>query len=87
MPSLEAHQPAAEYRSHDQPDRGDHRIGAHRQAELAAREGVGDARARVREDQRPADALDDRPQDQLPCRRARQARAQRREGEQGQPAT
>ena len=35
---------ATEHRTDHEPDRADHRVGAHRQAELLAREGVGDER-------------------------------------------
>ncbi len=58
-------QRAAEHRADHQADRGDHRVGAHRQAELLARERVGDDRGRVGEQERAADPLEDPPQDQL----------------------
>ena len=72
------HQCAAEYRADHQPDRGHHRVGAHRQAELLAREGVGDDRGGVGEQERAADALQDPPQDQLRAV-GREAGAERRE--------
>ena len=58
-------QGAAEHRADHQPDRGDHRVGAHRQAELLAREGVGDEGGAVGEDEGAADPLQDPPEDQL----------------------
>ena len=48
-----------------EPDRGDHRVRAHRQAELLAREGVGDQGGAVGEDEGAADPLQDPPEDQL----------------------
>ena len=56
---------AAEHRPEHEPDRGDHRVRPHRQAELLARERVGDERGGVGEQERGADALEDPPQDQL----------------------
>src|SRR5690242_10681210 len=58
--------------------RGHHRVRAHRQAELTAREGVGDDRGGVGEQERAADALQDSPEDQLGAA-AREARAERGE--------
>ena len=56
---------AAEHRPEHEPDRGDHRVRPHREAELLARERVGDERGGVGEQERGADALEDPPQDQL----------------------
>ena len=67
---------AAEHRSDHEPDRGDHRVRAHREAELSLREGVGDERGGVREEEGAADALQDAPEDQLGAA-AREARAER----------
>ena len=61
----DADQGAAEDRADHQADRGDHRVGAHRHAELLAREGVGDEGGAVGEDEGAADALHDPPEDQL----------------------
>ena len=70
----------AEDRSEDEADRRDHRVRPHRQAELALREGVGDERGGVREQEGGPDALDDPPEDQLgPV--AGEAGAERGEGE------
>ena len=55
----------AEHRADHEPNRGDHRVGPHRQPELLARERVGDDRGRVREQERAAHALQDPPHDQL----------------------
>ena len=71
-------QRAAEHRPEHEADRGDHRVRAHREAELLAREGVGDERGGVGEQERAADALEDPPQDQLACRRPRSRRRARR---------
>ena len=71
---------AAEHRPDHEPDRGDHRVRAHREAELLARERVGDQRGGVGEQERAADPLQDPPEDQLrPV--GREAGAQRRERE------
>ena len=59
------HQGAAEHRPDHQPDRGDHRVGAHGEPELLAGEGIGDQRGGVREQEGGADPLHDPPQDQL----------------------
>ena len=61
----DADQGAAEDRADHQADRGDHRVGAHRHAELLAREGVGDEGGAVGEDEGAADSLQDPPEDQL----------------------
>jgi hypothetical protein len=58
-------QGAAEHRADHQPDRGDHRVGAHRQPELLAGEGIGDEGGAVGEDEGAADPLQDPPEDQL----------------------
>ena len=58
------HQGAAEYRADRQPDRGDHRVGAHREAEFLLGEGVGDKGGGVGEQERRADSLQDSPEDQ-----------------------
>ena len=71
---------AAEHRPEHEPDRGDHGVRPHGEAELLAREGVRDQRGGVGEQERGADALDDAPQDQLGAA-LREARAQRRERE------
>ena len=55
----------AEDRADDEADGGDHDVGAHRDPELLAREGVGDERGGVGEDQRGADALQDPPHDEV----------------------
>ena len=79
------HERAAEHRPEDEADGGDHRVGPHRQAELLAREGVGDQRGGVGEQERAADALEDPPQQQLgPA--AREAGAERGEGEDDEAA-
>ena len=57
-------QRAAEHRAEHQPDRRDHRVGAHRQAEFLLRERVGDERRGVREQERRADPLQHPPEDQ-----------------------
>ena len=56
---------AAEHGADHEPDGGHHRVRAHRETELLDRERVGHDRARVREDQRPADPLQHAPADQL----------------------
>jgi hypothetical protein len=56
---------AAEHRPEHEPDRRDHRVGAHRQPELLARERVRHERGGVGEQERSANALKDPPQDQL----------------------
>ena len=56
---------AAEHRADDEADRGDHRVRAHREAELVARERVGHEGGRIGEDRGAADALQDPPEDQL----------------------
>ena len=61
----DADQRAAEHRADHQADRGDHRVGAHRHAELLAREGVGHEGGAVGEDEGAADSLHDPPEDQL----------------------
>ena len=71
---------AAEHRPDDEADGGDHDVRAHRQAELLARERVGDERRGVGEDQRRADALEDPPEDQARAA-GREAGAQRRQRE------
>jgi hypothetical protein len=53
------------HRADHESDGGDHRVRAHRQAELLAREGVGHDRGRVREQEGAAHPLRDAPQDQL----------------------
>ena len=58
-------QGAAEHRAEDEADRGDHRVGPHRQPQLLAREGVGDQGRAVGEDEGAADPLQDPPEDQL----------------------
>jgi hypothetical protein len=58
-------QGAAEDGTDDEADRGDHRVRPHRQPELLAREGVGDQRRAVGEDEGAADPLQDPPEDQL----------------------
>ena len=73
-------QRAAEHRPEDEADARDHHVGAHRDAELLAGEGVGDQRAGVGEQQRAADALHDPPEDQVGAA-GREARAQRGGGE------
>ena len=60
-----ADQGAAEDRADHEADRGDHRVGPHRQAELLLGEGVGDQGGPVGEDEGAADPLDDPPEDQL----------------------
>ena len=73
---------AAEYRPDDEPDRGDHRVRPHREAELLLRERVGDERGRVREQERAADALQDAPEDELrPAAGEAGAERRRREDE------
>ena len=80
------HQRAAEHRPDHEPDRRDHRVRAHRQPELLARERVGDQRGGVGEQERAADPLHDAPQDQLgPA--GGEAGAQRRQPEQHEPST
>ena len=71
---------AAEHRPEHEADRGDHRVRAHREAELLAREGVRDERGGVGEQERGADALQDPPQDQLRAV-GREAGAERGRGE------
>ncbi len=56
---------AAEHRPDDEADSGDHGVRPHREAELLLRECVGDERGGVREQERPADALQDAPEDEL----------------------
>src|SRR2546423_1179873 len=51
----QADQHAAEHRPENQADRGDHRVRAHRDAELLARERVGDQRAGIGEEERATD--------------------------------
>ena len=63
---------AAEHRAEHEPDRGDHRVGAHRQAEFLLGEGVGDERGGVGEQEGRADALQD-----PPARSARSASAEK----------
>ena len=58
-------QHAAEHRTEHEPDRGDHRVRPHGEAQLLLRERVGDQRGGVREQERGAEALDDAPDDQL----------------------
>ena len=78
-------QRAAEHRAEDEADGGDHRVGPHRQAELLARERVGDERGRVGEQERAADPLQDPPQQQLGAA-AREAGAERGEREDSEAA-
>ena len=78
---------AAEHRADHEPDRGDHHVRAHRDAELLARERVGDERGGVREQERarrrPAgsatgSAACRRPRSRRRARRARRRRSRRR---------
>ena len=55
---------AAEHGTEHEPDRGDHGVGAHGQAELLARKGVCDERGCVGEEEGRADALQDAPEDE-----------------------
>jgi hypothetical protein len=78
-------EPAAEHGPEHEADRGDHRVRPHRDAELLARERIGDERRGVREQERPADPLHDAPEDEL-CRVAREPGAERREREDDEAA-
>ena len=69
---------SAEHRPDDEPDRGHHRVRAHGEAELPAREGVGDERRGVREQEGAADSLQHAPEDQVGAA-ACEARAERGE--------
>ena len=74
------HERAAEHRPDHQPDRGDHRVRPHRQPELVLREGVGDERGGVREQEGGAETLHHPPEDQLRAA-AGEPGAERRERE------
>ena len=77
-------QDPAEHGPEHEPDSGDHRVRAHRESQLFARERVGDERGRVGEQQGAANALEDPPQDELgPA--DREPGAQRSHGEQREP--
>ena len=76
---------AAEHRAEHEADRGDHRVRAHRQAEFALGEGVGDEGRGVREQERRADPLQHPPDDQL-GRAGGEAGAERGEREQHEAA-
>ena len=65
---------AAEHRPDHEADGGDHRVGAHRQPELLARERVGDQRGGVGEQERAADPLQRRARRSAPSRRPRSRR-------------
>ena len=61
---------AAEHRADHEADGGDHRVRPHRQAELLARERVGDQRGGVGEQERAADALQRSARGSARCRSA-----------------
>jgi len=61
---ISAPQAAPEHRTQNEPDRRDHRVGPHRQAQLVLRERVGDQRCGIGEQEGRADPLQDAPQDQ-----------------------
>ena len=74
------HERPTEHRPQHEPDRGDHRVGPQRHAQLSARERVRHQSSRVCEQKRPAHALQHAPQDEL-GHVVRKARAQRSPGE------
>jgi hypothetical protein len=79
------HERTAEDRSEHEADGRDHRVAAHRKAELLLGKGVGDEGGGVGEDERGTDPLEDAPEDE-DRRIRREAGAEGGYGEQDEPA-